>query len=331
MFSVGEKVRYLDEVGEATVVDIIDSKTVFLEDEFGLTHSYPINKLVPAERYHVPNKEPVVEKPKVFVPKQKPQEDNPKQKVNSLPELALAFESTNLNKPESGDLDFQFLNRTNYHLLVSVSAKEGEEWFSIFLGEVLPNSDETIQSLRRQDVGNVSNLQADVIFFGKTGFHLRKPVSCRVKIKTTRFVKSGNYLPYDGIENPAIIIPIENEKTVVSPSNQIPSTKNRVRSNVKKPSLPTFEEEVDLHLEAILGSDPLDMPDHEKFLTQMRHFERRLNHALTHRYVQITFIHGVGSGRLKDALRKELQEYGLPFEDGPFHKYGVGATVVRLH
>ena len=73
------------------------------------------------------------------------------------------------------------------------------------------------------------------------------------------------------------------------------------------------------------------MPDHEKFLTQMRHFERKLNHALTHRYVQITFIHGVGTGRLKEALRKELQEYGLPFEDGPFHKYGVGATVVQLH
>jgi hypothetical protein len=100
---------------------------------------------------------------------------------------------------------------------------------------------------------------------------------------------------------------------------------------VKKPTLPTIEEEVDLHLDAILGSEPIGMPDHEKFLTQMRHFERKLNHALTHKYVQITFIHGVGKGRLKDAIRNELKEYGLPYEDGAFHKYGVGATVVSLH
>jgi dsDNA-specific endonuclease/ATPase MutS2 len=76
--------------------------------------------------------------------------------------------------------------------------------------------------------------------------------------------------------------------------------------------------------------DPSDMPDHEKFLTQMHHFEQRLNHALTHKYIQITFIHGVGTGRLKEAIRKELTEYNLSFEDGAFHKYGVGATVVNL-
>ena len=91
-----------------------------------------------------------------------------------------------------------------------------------------------------------------------------------------------------------------------------------------------FEEEVDLHLDQILGHEPDHITDHEKFLTQMRHFERRLNNALTHKYIEITFIHGVGTGRLKEAIRGELKEYGLSFSDGPFHKYGVGATVVQL-
>jgi dsDNA-specific endonuclease/ATPase MutS2 len=62
----------------------------------------------------------------------------------------------------------------------------------------------------------------------------------------------------------------------------------------------------------------------------MRHFECRLNNALTHNYVEVTFIHGVGTGKLKAAIRAELKEYGLQFIDGPFHKYGVGATVVQL-
>ena len=328
MFEVGEKVRFLDEVGEATIIKFIDAKTALVEDEWGLKYSYPINKLVSAERDYVP------EKPKAVVvekaqPKPAPKPIANGTKAGQLPELALAFVSTKRDKPETGDLDLLFVNNSKYHLLVNVAAKENDEWFSLFSGEILPDSEQEVQSLRRQDVGSVGNLNVDVLFFGKTGYENRKPISCALKIKATRFVKTGNYLTYEGLENPAIAIPIENEKVVTAPS--FSSAKARTLKQVQRPALPTLEEEVDLHLESIIGSDPGDMPDHEKFLTQMRHFEQRLNYALTHKYVQIVFIHGVGTGRLKEAIRTELKEYYLPFEDGAFHKYGVGATVVRLN
>ena len=328
MFKIGERVRYLDDVGEATIVSFIDDRNVMVEDEWGLKHSHPVNKLVPADRDHIP--EPTRSQP-VPIPqpiaKSKPIES--KRKSAALPDLALAFISTSSTKPETGDLDLIFSNSTNYHVLVNIAAKEGEEWYSIYHGEVLPKADGEIQSLRRQDIGTVSNLQVDVIFFGTAGYELKSPVNTRVKIKATRFVKPGNYQLYDGIENPAIVIPIQNEP--IAKVHLPTPVKRQVSSNKTKPSLPVFEEEVDLHLEAILGEDPIGMPDHEKYLTQIRHFERRLNHALTHRYVQITFIHGVGSGKLKEAIRRELKEYDLPYEDGAFHKYGVGATVVQLH
>ena len=326
MFKVGEKVRFLDDVGEATIIKFVDLKTALVEDEWGLKYPHPISKLVSAEREHV------VEKQKVIAPQVVQSKSVPKPivigpKVDSLPELALVFVSTKNEKPETGDLDLLLVNNSNYHLLVNIAAKENEEWFSLFHGEVLPNSDQVVQELRRQDVGSVGNLNVDVVFFGTTGYVNRKPISSSLKIKATRFVKTGNYLLYEGIENPAVSIPIENEKVVVAPASAPP----RRFKEFQKSELPTLEEEVDLHLEAILGIDPSDMPDHEKFLTQMHHFEQRLNHALTHKYIQITFIHGVGTGRLKEAIRKELIEYELSFEDGAFHKYGVGATVVRLH
>lgn len=327
MFKIGERVRYLDDVGEATIVEFIDDKNVVVEDEYGLTHPHPINKLVSAERDHVPQvkKAPVIPTP---TPISKPKNTPKKPVGKTLPELAIAFVSTSSSKPETGDLDVVFCNRTKHSILINIGAKENEEWFSVFNGEIATNTDKTIQSLRRQDVGTLSNLQVDVIFFGKTGYQLKQPVSCKVKIKATRFVKPGNYERFIGLNNPAIAIAIGNEKL---PQSEPTSFKKRPVPVKQKPSLPTIEEEVDLHLDKILGEEPIGMPDHEKFLTQMRHFERKLNHALTHRYVQITFIHGVGSGRLKDAIRKELTEYNLPFEDGAYHKYGVGATVVHLH
>jgi hypothetical protein len=327
MFAIGEKVRYLDDVGEATIIKFIDGKTALVEDEYGLTHTHPIAKLVPAERHRVS------EKPKLNIPQPiktsvsaKP---TPKPVQGAiLPELFLAFVSSNENQPETGDFDLLFGNNSKYHLLLNVSAKVNEEWFSLYNGKVLPNNQQLIQSLRRQDIGSVGNLKVDVIFFGTTGYDYRSTISSTLKIKSTRFVKAGNYLRYEGLEDPAIVIEVQNDKGIKAPSAT--SKLARPAKIVKSASL-VFEEEVDLHLEAILGTDPHDMPDHEKFLTQMRHFERRLTHALTHNYLEITFIHGVGKGRLKEAIRQELKEYGLPFQDGPFHKYGVGATVVNLN
>lgn len=328
MFQVGEKVRYLDDVGEATIIRIVDSKTVIVEDEYGLTHPHPISKLVPAERDHVVQK-PSEKKPAVTVPPPRPISAERTAPSTKLPELALVFVSSNKTRPESGDLDLFFANRSSYRVLINVAAKVNEEWFSLYHGEVLPNSDRSVHSLRRQDVGSFSNLNVDLIFFGNAGYEYRKPISCTVKVKATKFVKPGNYQHSDGFENPSIAFELKNEISAVAPT--VTRTAQRSRTAIPTPKPLIFEEEVDLHLEAILGEDPVGMPDHEKFLTQMRHFERKLTHALTHNYLEITFIHGVGTGRLKEAIRQELKEYGLLFQDGPFHKYGVGATVVNLN
>ena len=327
MLEVGEKVRYLDDVGEATIIRFIDKKTALVEDEYGLSHPHPIKQLVPAERDYVPEKEPIIpSQPKAIKPKVEKVVKT--EQTTELPELSLAFVSSNASKPETGDLEAFLCNQTGYSILVNISAKENEEWFSVFHGEIKASISKSVQSLRRQDVGLMSNLKVDIIFFGNTGYEYRSPVLCSLKVKATRFVKTGNYVSYSELDNPAIVIPIENEKAVFA--NPASNTPKRTLSPKKRPSLPIFEEEVDLHLDKILGHEPAHITDHEKFLTQMRHFERRLNNALTHNYIEITFIHGVGTGRLKEAIRAELKEYGLPFADGSFHKYGVGATVVQL-
>lgn len=327
--TAGDKVRYLDDVGEATIIKILDAKTALVKDDFGLIHPHPLKQLVPADRDRVAGDAQVIPKQVSNTTVTETRRSEPKPVPSSLPELCLAFVSTDAAKPETGDLDLIFVNNSFYHLLVIVSTKLNDEWFCLFHGEIAPISESLIQALRRQDVSSVSNMNVDVIFFGTTGFEWRKPLSATMKIKPTKFVKSGNYQRFEGIENPAISMTLEHE-TSSSTTSAVP-TPRKTFKNVVRPSLNMLEEEVDLHLEAILGEDPRNMSDHEKFTTQMRHFERKLNHALTHRYGQITFIHGVGTGRLKSAIRDELSEYGLSYSDGAFHKYGVGATVVNLN
>jgi hypothetical protein len=87
--------------------------------------------------------------------------------------------------------------------------------------------------------------------------------------------------------------------------------------------------EIDLHIEE-LADDPSGIPAADMLALQLGSFRRALDKALLARQSELTVIHGVGNGRLKAAIRKELNEQGLRFEDAPYEKYGSGATRIIL-
>lgn len=64
--------------------------------------------------------------------------------------------------------------------------------------------------------------------------------------------------------------------------------------------------QVDLHIEAIPGGR--NIPKGQQFQFQMDTFRKVIRENLSHRGMTITFIHGIGDGILKAAIRKELDE-----------------------
>jgi len=327
MFSVGEKVKFLNEEGEAIILKLLNKNRVLIEDANGFSLQYPIAELVSAERDHRVTE---VRKPvSVEISKKEPPVKMIKEEAtNVLPELSLAFASSNTKQPEIGDLELFFINSSNYTVLINISAKNGEEWYSIFHGEVKVGEQQSVLSFRRQDVGKIGNLIVDVLFFRNSGYTLRIPINCTLKLKATRFVKNGNYLSYKKQQGKLLVVPV---KSVPKPNANITVTAavGRKPRTIEKPALPQFEGEVDLHLEK-LAHNYRSLPDYEKLKLQLQHFEKKLNYALQNNYVSITFIHGVGKGKLKAEIRLILKEYNLRFEDGAYHLYGVGATVVHL-
>ena len=63
---------------------------------------------------------------------------------------------------------------------------------------------------------------------------------------------------------------------------------------------------IDLHIEAIPGGT--SVPKGQQLLFQMDTFKKVIRENLSHRGMKMTFIHGVGDGILKAAIRKELDE-----------------------
>ena len=86
---------------------------------------------------------------------------------------------------------------------------------------------------------------------------------------------------------------VKHKKTPASP-----------KAGISKPNSNTLE--VDLHIEAIPGGR--NVPKGQQLEFQMETFRKVVRDNARHRGRTITFIHGIGDGILKAAIRKELDE-----------------------
>lgn len=328
MFKIGDRVRFLNHVGEAQVTRIINTTRVEVVDEHGLAQEYPVKELVPSGRdrsTEAVKPEPVPASVEV-ARKPIPQLDI---KTEPLSEIALIFLSEDPHEPERGDLELYLANHSQHHLLFNVAAKEDGGLFSLCHGEVRRGEMKHLRAIRRQDVDIFAQTMVDCIFFDDAEYQPREAFSARLKIKVTRFVKRENYRHVQSLGGHALVVTVEQPAPVVGQAALTVRTSVGVPRRSVQTSLPKFEDEIDLHIEQ-LTTDHRSLSNHEMLMMQMRHFERNLNYAILHSYVQIVFIHGVGSGRLKEEIRKALREYGHRFEDGAHQRYGAGATVVLL-
>lgn len=64
--------------------------------------------------------------------------------------------------------------------------------------------------------------------------------------------------------------------------------------------------EIDLHIEALPGGNSI--PKGQQLQYQLEIFHKIIRENLSRRGMKITFIHGIGDGTLKSAIRQELDE-----------------------
>ena len=84
--------------------------------------------------------------------------------------------------------------------------------------------------------------------------------------------------------------------------------------------------EIDLHIEALPGG--LGVPKGKELPYQLEHFKSVMRSQMKHRGSRVIFVHGVGDGVLKQAIRTELDTtYALSCTWNP---YGDGATAVTI-
>ena len=132
-----------------------------------------------------------------------------------------------------------------------------------------------------------SNLRGKIIGIGKT---------VRIELEDGLVIESG-YGEF-AVTDKAEIASLKDSKV-----------KTRQTSNAAKRSVPVNPDgslTVDLHIEAIPGGT--SVPKGQQLQFQMDTFRRIIRDNANRRGMKITFIHGIGDGILKAAIRKELDE-----------------------
>ena len=132
-----------------------------------------------------------------------------------------------------------------------------------------------------------SNLRGKIIGLGKT---------VRIELEDGLVIESayGEFAVTDKAE----IASLKETKVKAKKTNMEPKRSTPIN--------PDGSLTIDLHIEAIPGG--INVPKGQQLQFQMDTFRRVIRENANRRGMKITFIHGIGDGILKAAIRKELDE-----------------------
>jgi len=224
---IGDKVRFLSEVGGGRVSGFQGKNIVLVEDEDGFDVPMRISEVVVIgeEDYdtrHVveakaksaasamqqqEKEEEPADRPVTF--RAKPEERRGGDKLSAY----LAFVPMNVKELSETRFESYFVNDSNYYMRYVYMTAEGNAWQVRATGEVEPNTKEFIEEFGREDLNTLERCCLQVIAYKRDKHFLLKPtVNAQVRIDPVKFYKLHTFTDNDFFEQPALIYTvIEND------------------------------------------------------------------------------------------------------------------------
>lgn len=161
----------------------------------------------------------------------------------------------------------------------------------------------------------------------------RAPLTKRLKFRPDTFFKSKKAAPL--LEKEAFLFQLDGEEIRIEPITAQALREKMMEKNEPEPAIAKNIEKpaaiIDLHIEQI-STNFVGMSNTEMVEIQLATFERQLEKAIASGMDDITFIHGVGSGTLRNELHRRLSKHKNVqfFQDAQKEKFGYGATKVKI-
>lgn len=340
-FQIGDRVRFLNEKGEG-IVRSINKQFATVEIEEGFDIPFLMAELVQIhEQGQLPNKKKDLPEIHKFVYEQ-PENNKISTTLSEAvkgQDVYLAFVPENESRLLSGPLMVYLVNNTRYQLVYSYSVSKNNEDVGVAAGLLHQQTEVFLHSINRHEIEKMAGVFVQILFHNNIGFKAKQPVQERLNLKLSYFNNLDKLQHLESVAKHAFIMavckdaPMPLQRPENKKDNDRKKSGNAFQKSTIKPLESVFktlnnELEVDLHIEELTHYFS-GMSNAEIVTMQLDHFHKCMDKAMASHVHRIVFIHGVGNGTLKKALREELKGYkGIQVEDGAYDKYGSGATKV---
>ena len=365
---IGDKVRFLNEVGGGVVSGFQDKETVLVRDEDGfdvpvlarecvvvetdnynLAHPSLAGSRQADNRFRTQQPDTYVRsfdddedrKPVTFKPK--PLERRGADVLN----LFLAFVPVDARELTNTAFEAYLVNDSNYFVRFALTTQTGAAVQLRHEGLVEPNTKLFLEEFRRDVLPELERVVVQAFAYKEErSFRLKKPVDVALRIDGTKFYKLHTFAPTDFFEEPALLVDVVRDDRAV-PSVFVDAAELRkALAPAAKPERPLRTPartekkgktgrdaplEVDLHASSLLETTA-GMEAKDILDYQLTTFRKIMASHARELGRKIVFIHGKGDGVLRAAIIKELRARykGCYYQDASFREYGFGATMVTI-
>ena len=317
--NTGNRVRLLKGTEEGIISRIIDDKLIEVEIEDGFNIPVLKNEVVvisKEEESAFGKKAPAHHAPKSL---QKP--------VTAVKGIYLALVPINDRR-----LSLHFINNTDYVLFLTLTAIKDGRYEGLAGAEVKSKNAIKTGELDKTNFEKWPAFFLQLLFYREGVFDLKEPFQRKIKFKAASLFKSKKVAPVlmreaylHQVDTTQSAQPLQADKVKES----LFEPKHKAPKDQAKAATPNLI--VDLHIEKIVENHH-HLSGNEILNRQLEKFKETLDQAIISGQEEIIYIHGIGSGLLKNELHKRLKGLpGISFVDNHnTAKFGGGATLVRI-
>lgn len=233
---IGDKVRFLSEVGGGVVTGFQEKDIVLVEDADGFDIPMPVRECVVIETddYNVPTpaaraakkrlenqsaartdaatteasssalgagwkaEHPV--KPQVFVYRQ------PEVKGGDVLNVYLAFVPEDIKAVSTTPFEAYLVNDSNYYMYYTYLSAEGKSWTTRSHGLLEPNTKFLLEEFEKSELNDREHVAVQLVAFkDNRAFAMKPAVNVEIRIDTVKFYKLHTFRQTDFFETPALM------------------------------------------------------------------------------------------------------------------------------
>lgn len=325
--NIGDKVRMVHGREEGVIYAFLPGNVVEIEIEDGFRIPVLKNEIVtisPVESQRMVKPEETkaaASRADVIVPRNAPFAEKG---------IYLAFISVN-----DRALTVHVINNTDWTLPFTAVAASESSSAGLAAGVLQPRSSHKLTEVLMKDFESWPVFDIKILYFRAGNYQLPLALNKRIRCRAQSFYKNKGKVPVLAKDGFVYQLDEENLK------REAPGISEDIAGEIKasmlgqsaagQNTLPKPEQVIDLHIEK-LANNPKSLSNDAILKKQLDVFESSLESAIANGMEEITFIHGAGSGVLKNELHRRLgkNQHVQFFKDALKEKFGYGATLVKI-